>query len=1148
MYISTHSKAYNFLTVYSTSDSDVTGLEDVGLRQPRKRKVRENEQAREQRDLNQKRLRDQAQRRHMLHQKLLDQATNSTIDTSRIIINDAKSDEQGFVYIDEEIGKRIKPHQIDGVRFMWRQVVNDGSGNEDQKLQGCLLAHTMGLGKTMQVITLLVAIAEAAKSSDPTVESQIPPNLRESRTLVLCPPTLIDNWMDELITWAPAESLGDLRKVASKESFEDRLDNITQWYLEGGVLVIGYEMFRDLLLNKSTLHRAPRLSPEEHNRVEVELLEGPTLVIADEAHKMKNAAASLTSVASRFKSSNRIALTGSPLANNVMEYHTMIEWISPNYLGPIAEFKAKYIEPIEQGLYEDSLIPERRRSLKMIGVLKQDLAPKVHRADLSVLRDELKPKLEFFITVELTPIQKAAYIIYVKKMLSTPANSETELTKKGELQQTTIWHWLAVLNLLCNHPMCFKEKLAERFEQAHKENAKQQRLESADSNDAIEAINHNPVWKVGVSDSLIRDELAHFDSYGGNLAEPIHSPKMVLFLEILNASIEAGDKVLVFSSSIPTLNYLEYLCKRFGKKYGRLDGATAMSKRQIHTKAFNTDARDVYLISTMAGGLGLNLPGANRVIIFDFKYNPVAEEQAVGRAYRIGQKKPVFVYRFVMGGTFEDTIYNTAVFKVQLASQVVDKKNIKANAKKKVAGDFLFEPKHVEQNDLSEFIGKDPLVLDKILARQNGDPTIRKITMTDVLQMRADESLTAEELKEVQQMIEDKHLKRTNPAGFAALEAKRSQEKMALEKRLARPTTMSNVQGAQQAHYHSRLQPLLISQPVPPRARELPLYEYTRGHDFPHPSTDVNSMDNFQSPAPPATKFSAKAKAKSDNPPIAGASTRESLVTTTGPAERIYKSPFPAVDHGMAPHSHNKSAVSSAAIPLDRQRVKAQPTIEERLKADRLASAYSNSFEAQPQIETPPQPEVQDHQAQSKLILSTENIQAPKDNMGLDGSSGYSDVREAVLQLQPALEKGLKEAEENGDSSVTLILQRPSFYSKKAYQLSEQLLQKFTTKRSFHAATKLLMEKMNQDETICVGLANQSFTAVSLINQIEVPSNLENVVHISSLTQNTQSSDHEVCASTESTATPYQAAVESVSPTLLGRIRNATGGLFPRLT
>ena len=147
----------------------------------------------------------------------------------------------------------------------------------------------MGLGKTMQVITLLVAVAEAALSPDTTVRGQIPPNLRDSKTLVLCPPTLIDNWMDELLIWAPTDSLGPLRKVDSTmKNPDERWATIGNWYNDGGVLIIGYEMFRHIIENKKkTNYEATPIDEDQHGQIKMQLLEGPNIIIADEAHKCR---------------------------------------------------------------------------------------------------------------------------------------------------------------------------------------------------------------------------------------------------------------------------------------------------------------------------------------------------------------------------------------------------------------------------------------------------------------------------------------------------------------------------------------------------------------------------------------------------------------------------------------------------------------------------------------------------------------------------------------------------------------------------------------------------------------------------------------------------------------------------------------------
>jgi superfamily II DNA or RNA helicase len=600
--------------------------------------------------------------------------------------------------------------------------------------------------------------------------------------------------MDELLTWSPEDILGDFRKVdsssSSKNTVEKRLETISAWYHDGGILIMGYELFRRYIQNKTQdnksekgekIEKKPaRLSPEQHEQVMKHLLEGPNIIIADEAHKMKNAKSAITRSAVLFKSKSRIALTGSPLANNVEEYHTMIDWVVPNYLGPAVEFRAKYVEPIQQGLWHDSDAYERRKSLKMLGVLRVDLAPKVHRADMSVLRNDLPPKKEFVITVPLTNLQKKAYIIYVREMLG---RSSYARTKDGDIVTTTIWHWLAILSLLCNHPDCFNSKLQEREGAASKKDSSSKEVsrENTDQDEVVTTDLNESIWKVGVSRELVTSMTELFKAEAPDIKAIELSNKVKVLCQILDAARAAGDKVLVFSQSLETLKFLKDLCKDQGRSYDSLDGNTKIGTRLQHTKDFNTGDTEIYFISTAAGGLGLNLPGANRVVIFDFKWNPILEEQAVGRAYRIGQKKPVFVYRLVAGGTFENSIHNKTVFKTQLASRVVDKKNPIAWASKKLS-DFLFEPKHVEQTDLSEFEGMDPNVLDKILATQSEDSTIRAIVQSDTFERDDEDKLTLEEQKEVDQLVSDKQLERSDPVAFRAMVAKRINQSYALRR------------------------------------------------------------------------------------------------------------------------------------------------------------------------------------------------------------------------------------------------------------------------------------------------------------------------------------------------------------------------------
>ncbi|KAJ8119850.1 hypothetical protein ONZ43_g3290 [Nemania bipapillata] len=287
---------------------------------------------------------------------------------------------------------RIKEHQVTGVRFMWDQLV------AARKRQGCLLAHTMGLGKTMQVITLLATIGQASASSDPTVVSQIPEEMRESRTLIICPSTLVNNWMDEMLSWLPeSHGLGDIFKIDPILSVEKRIQTIQTWDVEGGIMIIGYNLFKAFV--------------EDENMRDF-FLERPNIVVADEAHMMKNPKAKTHVAAAHFRTLSRVALTGSPLANNVEEYFSMINWVAPNYLGDIREFRAQYANPINQGLHVDSTASDRRRALRMLRVLKSEVSPKVSRITIAVLKHDIPLKKEFVITVPLTAIQRQAYPFY----------------------------------------------------------------------------------------------------------------------------------------------------------------------------------------------------------------------------------------------------------------------------------------------------------------------------------------------------------------------------------------------------------------------------------------------------------------------------------------------------------------------------------------------------------------------------------------------------------------------------------------------------------------------------------------------------------------------------------------------------------------
>ncbi|OJD15501.1 hypothetical protein AJ78_04232 [Emergomyces pasteurianus Ep9510] len=739
------STSTHMFTDEQTQHQDYSASSEVERRhtphKKRKRQIKESQEAMDSQRNAQRRVERQETQRKQLAQKLFGTGISNT-DPERQVV----SFDEPVIYLHRHIGARVKPHQLSGIQFMWRELI------KDEKRQGCLLAHTMGLGKTMQVISLLVSIANAAASDDPKVRNQIPENLRFSRTLVLCPSSLIENWWEELLMWTPndpitSRNIGPFRKILPTLQVEERLKGISSWYNEGGILLMSYDIFRALVFNKATKNRLPVLDDRTHEVARKQLLEGPRIIVADEAHKLKNRSAGIAEACGAFVSKSRIALTGSPLANNLNEYYAMIDWIAPGYLGDFVQFKAKYIEPIQEGLYADSTQWERRQSLKKLHVLKKDIDPKLNRADISVLKGSLPQKVEFVITVPLTPFQEKAYNAYITALAADKEN----------VGNPRLWDWLSILSLLCNHPGCFMEKLRDRSRDF------QPPPSSRVSPDSDSEIPEDPTIPQVLHAPELLTNLEKLFATGVDIWSLELSHRAQVADQIIERSIAAGDKVLLFSHSIPTLNYLERVLKQAGRSYSRLDGKTPIATRQAYTKNFNSgSATNVYLISTRAGGLGLNIPGANRVIIFDFQFNPTWEEQAVGRAYRLGQLKPVYVYRFLAGGTYEDIMHNRAVFKTQLAYRVVDKKNPIRWANKNVR-DYLFSPKDVPQKDLSEFKGKDPAVLDMILAKQEN---IKKIALTETFQREDNDKLTPEEEKAVQEELDDERLKRNDPAAW----------------------------------------------------------------------------------------------------------------------------------------------------------------------------------------------------------------------------------------------------------------------------------------------------------------------------------------------------------------------------------------------
>ncbi|KAI5854681.1 hypothetical protein BZA05DRAFT_247564 [Tricharina praecox] len=679
------------------------------------------------------------------------------INNGKVTINFGHLKKFRDIDVRKDIAQHLKPHQVKGIQFLWTTMVE--AGLKTGKPTGALLAHTMGLGKTLQVITFLYTLAEAGASEDK--RDQIPKELQKSKTLIMCPPTLIDNWVDEFNNWLPydegppsklrEEFIGKIYCITTAVSPPERLKSLGEWDRDGGVLLIGYSMFRDYISKNSTICDI--------------LLKGPNIIVADEAHCLKNKNSQLNQAANLFTSKSRIAMTGSPISNHLSEYYAMIQWIHPGYLGKEYDFKHKFMVPIMDGLYCDSTRGEKRHSLKLLQVLKSDLAPLISRADIDVIMSEMPLKTEFMLSLPLTELQTKMYSRFVadRNLVSSSAG---------------FFDVIHLLSLICSHPILFVKCLEEREKPKLEDDMVKLRLnkkalppaeqQEEDDDMPVDDKIDGKIVAVGDPGKVIAWARPMLDEMVGSKID--HSYKLLAFREILLYSIALGDKVLVFSHSIPTLDLLESVVtntKVNGKNlsWSRLDGKTAMGTRQKATKDFNAGGCDVFLISTQAGGLGLNLPGANRVIIFDYKWTPMWEQQAVGRAYRLGQKRHVYVYRFRAGGTFEDSLWNTSQYKAQLQSRVVDMKAPMREAFRKGKEHFR-PPAEVLKQDLREFEGKD-LVLDRMIKEEG---YVYDIAYTETFRPDNDDTLTPEELQEADAILKSEQEAREQEARNSLLQ------------------------------------------------------------------------------------------------------------------------------------------------------------------------------------------------------------------------------------------------------------------------------------------------------------------------------------------------------------------------------------------
>ncbi|XP_017857412.1 PREDICTED: transcriptional regulator ATRX homolog isoform X1 [Drosophila arizonae] len=601
------------------------------------------------------------------------------------LILDYMENTKTFIKVDDDIVKQLKPHQIDGVKFMYDSCYGGIDHSKKNSGSGCILAHCMGLGKTLQLIALLHTVISYKE-------------LNTTKILVLCPKSTVMNWADELQRWlGPLKSSTHIKVFVFPDSSDisDKLRVLEEWSLSSakraGCLLVGYEAFRTLVFyhkykNRGNLSSTKLESIRE--KVNKYLLQpGADLVVCDEGHIIKNSKSAISLAVAKIITPKRIILTGTPIQNNLKEYYSMVNFIKPLYLGTEKEFANLYANPIKNGQHKDSSKKDITVMKQRSYVLHKKLSKFVQRKEAELLKTFLPQKFEYVLFIPMTAVQNTLYEFILEAIAS-----------RGDSRGKSLITDYTVLRKIWTHPKVLEDAWKNANAQKNKKDNKKHGCPHSDD-DQPDDIYDSQTGVISVTNDWWRKYLSKRD-----LETIMPSNKLRTMFSILRMCEEKGEKCLIFSAFVAVLNVVEYFFKKItesdteilqhihipssykvsntwinGQDYYRLDGKTPKNIRHEMIKRFNSEANRrarVFLISAKAGGQGINLTGANRVIILDTSWNPSNDQQNIFRIFRLGQKKNCYIYRLLAMGTMEEKVYSRSVTKQAMSFRVVDEQQI----------------------------------------------------------------------------------------------------------------------------------------------------------------------------------------------------------------------------------------------------------------------------------------------------------------------------------------------------------------------------------------------------------------------------------------------------------------------------------------
>ncbi|KAF7545154.1 hypothetical protein G7046_g9625 [Stylonectria norvegica] len=530
--------------------------------------------------------------------------------------------------IPASIAQYLRDYQIAGVAFLHRKFVYQ---------EGGILGDDMGLGKTVQVAAFLsAAFGKTGDERDAKRMRQIRQHGDRwyPKVLVICPGSLIMNWRNELNRWGWWHT--DLFHGANKE---DALGTARAGRLE--IMITTYDTYKN-------------------SRSSINMVKWDA-VICDECHRLKDRYSETTKALNEINALCRIGLTGTAIQNKYEELWTLLDWTNPGHLGTKLEWSQTVSKPLTVGQSHDATVAQLSLARQTAKKLVENLLPRYFlRRMKTLIAHQLPKKTDRVVFCPLTDLQRDAYENFLDsaeiELLRTISEPCCEGKKRGwccgaELPngkrwQNIVFPSMIMLQKLANHLTLLIPQTTD-LEAKHDSELRTLQTCMPDT------------WKLLYDN---RDQIK-------NLVNPEFCGKWKVLKKLLRFWHSNGDKVLVFSHSVRLLRILQHLFTNTSYTVSYLDGSLSYEARQEVVDTFNSDSTQfVFLISTKAGGVGLNITSANKVVIIDPHWNPSYDLQAQDRAYRIGQTRDVEVFRLISLGTVEEVVYARQIYKQQQAN------------------------------------------------------------------------------------------------------------------------------------------------------------------------------------------------------------------------------------------------------------------------------------------------------------------------------------------------------------------------------------------------------------------------------------------------------------------------------------------------